>query len=214
MEETRVVCKEHQNPHGSVLAIADETLIGKTLREGKIVFRVSTTFYHGKRVTEKELSELFAQHENMNIVGKESMRIAETHQIIEKKGIIWIEGEPHAQVYKLYPLGYIRMARPTPTTDANAEGRMRLPHRDHGELFAIITKMHGTDQIAAMCEDGIERHCRIPGKLKKRVWMREGDVIIVRLWDFQPIKGDVVWRYLPIQTDKLKRKGLLEKLPV
>lgn len=106
------------------------------------------------------------------------------------------------------------MVEPT-TTDAPEGGyRLRMPYRDHGEMFAVVTKLHGTDQILAMCEDGKERHCRIPGKLKKKVWMREGDVIIVRLWDFQPIKADVVWRYLPMQTEKLRRMGALEKMPI
>ena len=92
--------------------------------------------------------------------------------------------------------------------------RLRMPYRDQLEMFAVVTKLHGTDQILAMCEDGKERHVRIPGKLKKKVWIREGDVIIVRLWDFQPIKADVVWRFLPLQTEKLRRMGLLKNLPV
>ena len=92
--------------------------------------------------------------------------------------------------------------------------RLRMPYRDQLEMFAVVTKLHGTDQILAMCEDGKERHVRIPGKLKKKVWIREGDVIIVRLWDFQPIKADVVWRFLPLQTEKLRRMGLLKNLPI
>ncbi|MBM3282285.1 MAG: translation initiation factor eIF-1A [Candidatus Diapherotrites archaeon] len=107
----------------------------------------------------------------------------------------------------------------TTIQETNTEGtetsyKLRQPYRDHGEMFAIVVKLHGADQILAACEDGKERHCRIPGKLKKKVWMREGDLIIVRLWDFQPIKADVVWRYLPLQTEKLKRMGLLTKLPI
>ncbi|MFH0970036.1 MAG: translation initiation factor eIF-1A [Candidatus Diapherotrites archaeon] len=100
------------------------------------------------------------------------------------------------------------------TNEQETQYRLRLPFREHGEMFGIITKMHGTNQVAVMCEDGKDRMCRIPGKLKKRVWMREGDVVIIRLWEFQPIKADVVWRYLPIQTEKLRRQGLLEKLSI
>lgn len=92
--------------------------------------------------------------------------------------------------------------------------RLRMPYRDQLEMFAVVTKLHGTDQMVAMCEDGKERKVRIPGKLKKKVWIREGDVIIVRLWDFQPTKADVVWRFLPLQTEKLKRMGLLRTLPI
>ncbi len=106
------------------------------------------------------------------------------------------------------------MVEPTHSEGEETHYKMRLPYRDHGEMFAVVTKLHGTDQILAQCEDGKERHCRIPGKLKKKVWMREGDVIIIRLWDFQPIKADVVWRYLPMQTEKLRRMNLLGKLPV
>ncbi len=106
--------------------------------------------------------------------------------------------------------------RPRPATEnegGETSYKMRLPYRDHGEMFAVVIKLHGGDQIAAACEDGKERKCRIPGKLKKKVWMREGDVIIIRLWDFQPIKADVVWRYLPMQTERLRRMNLLGKLP-
>ncbi len=46
----------------------------------------------------------------------------------------------------------------------------------------------------------------------QRVWVREGDLVIVKLWDFQPSKGDLAWRYLPNQANYLKRKGLLEGL--
>lgn len=51
---------------------------------------------------------------------------------------------------------------------------------------------------------------RIPGKMKRRVWLRVGDVIIIRPWSIQPDeKADVVWRYLPPQTDWLRRKGYI-----
>jgi translation initiation factor 1A len=90
--------------------------------------------------------------------------------------------------------------------------RVRLPKRDEGEMFAIVMQLMGADQVKALCEDGQERQLRIPGKLRKRVWLREDDIIITRLWDFQPIKGDVVWRYLGHQVEWLKRNGHLKKL--
>jgi translation initiation factor 1A len=59
------------------------------------------------------------------------------------------------------------------------------------------------------CVDGVTRMCRIPGKIKKRVWIREGDTVIVVPWDFQAEKADVVWRYTQPQVDWLQRKGFL-----
>jgi len=91
----------------------------------------------------------------------------------------------------------------------DAPRRTRTPKRNEGEMFAIVKKMHGTNQIKAVCEDGLERMCRITGKMKKRVWMREGDLIIIMLWDFQPIKADIKWRYTGGQKNFLEKMGYL-----
>lgn len=58
--------------------------------------------------------------------------------------------------------------------------------------------------------DGKIRMARIPGKMKKRVWIREGDVVIVVPWDFQDDKSDVIWRYTGPQVSWLQRKGYLQ----
>ncbi|MFH1255744.1 MAG: translation initiation factor eIF-1A [Candidatus Diapherotrites archaeon] len=89
---------------------------------------------------------------------------------------------------------------------------IKLPKRENLEMFGTVTQLHGTNQIRVMCEDKQERMCRIPGKMKKRVWIRENDVVIVRLWDFQPIKADIVWRFTGIQSEHLRKKGYLDKL--
>lgn len=92
--------------------------------------------------------------------------------------------------------------------------KTRIPRREDLELFGLVMQLHGTDQIKVLAEDGVERMCRIPGKMKKRVWIRENDIVIIRLWDFQPIKADIVWRYTGNQVEHLKRKGYLTKLPL
>ncbi len=92
--------------------------------------------------------------------------------------------------------------------------RIRLPREKDGEMFGIVLQLMGATQVKIACQDGKERNCRIPGKIKKRVWMRQGDVVIIKLWDFQPIKADVMWRYLGNQTEWLKRNGKLQGLPI
>ncbi len=92
--------------------------------------------------------------------------------------------------------------------------RVRMPHEDELEMFGVVVQMHGSNQIRVACKDGQERMCRIPGKMRKKVWMRQNDIVIVKLWDFQPIKADVVWRYIGNQVEWLKRNGHLEGLPI
>jgi hypothetical protein len=50
---------------------------------------------------------------------------------------------------------------------------------------------------------------RIPGKMRRRQWVREGDLIIVWPWDFQDAKADVKHRYSKTQSMYLSRKGVL-----
>lgn len=87
--------------------------------------------------------------------------------------------------------------------------RIRTPDRDKGEIYGIADELLGGSRLRVICEDGESRICRIPGKMKWRQWVRAGDLLIVKPWDFQDEKGDVVWRYKQNQSRQLSRKGLI-----
>ena len=79
-----------------------------------------------------------------------------------------------------------------------------------GDVLGIAVRLLGYDRIMVKCQDGHERLCRIRGKMKRRVWIRQGDVVLVSPWDFQSDKrGDILWRYTRAQADMLRRRGLL-----
>lgn len=88
--------------------------------------------------------------------------------------------------------------------------RVRLPRKHEGEVLATVESLLGANKLRVRCMDGVVRLARIPGKIKKRVWIREGDVIIVVPWSFQDEKADVVWKYRPPQVNWLERKGYLK----
>ena len=78
------------------------------------------------------------------------------------------------------------------------------------DVLGIATKLLGFDRLMVKCQDGHERLCRIRGKMKRRVWIREGDVVLVSPWDFQSDKrGDIIWRYTRGQAEWLRKKGYL-----
>jgi len=62
------------------------------------------------------------------------------------------------------------------------------------------------------CIDGKTRNCRVPGRLKRRLWLREGNIIIVEPWEFDDGKGDILFKYNPTQVQWLKRKGYLKTI--
>lgn len=78
------------------------------------------------------------------------------------------------------------------------------------DVLGVAVKLLGFDRVLVRCQDGHERLCRIRGKMKRRVWIREGDVVLVSPWDFQSDKrGDLIWRYTKAQAELLRKKGYL-----
>jgi translation initiation factor 1A len=101
--------------------------------------------------------------------------------------------------------------KPQETEDDFA--RIRLPNEKDREMFGIITAMLGAGKLTVECDDGKTRMGRIPGKMKKKVWVRVGDLIIIQPWTVQSDeRGDIQWRYLRTQANWIQRKGYLKKL--
>lgn len=87
--------------------------------------------------------------------------------------------------------------------------KIRLPNA--GEVMGVVDQIVGFDRLRVRCRDGHVRVCRIPGKMKKRLWMRMDDVVIVDPWEVQSDrKGDIVHRYTRTEVEWLRRKGMLE----
>jgi translation initiation factor 1A len=87
-------------------------------------------------------------------------------------------------------------------------GDMKLPVES--DVLGIAVKLLGYDRIMVKCQDGHERLCRVRGKLKRRVWVRIGDIVLVSPWDFQSdTRGDIFWRYRKTQSEWLRSNGYL-----
>jgi len=102
----------------------------------------------------------------------------------------------------------LRVGRRKVTNEGKLEN-MLLPSAN--DVLGTAVKMLGAERILVKCQDGKERLCRVRGKLKRRVWIREGDIVLVSPWDFQSDKrGDIFWRYRKNQTEWLRNKGYLK----
>jgi translation initiation factor 1A len=77
-----------------------------------------------------------------------------------------------------------------------------------GEMFGRVVKLVGSDHIVVRCADGKTRMGRIRGKLRRRVWIRDNDVVLIAPWDFkQDSRCDIVWRYTFSQVEWLTANG-------
>jgi translation initiation factor 1A len=89
--------------------------------------------------------------------------------------------------------------------------RVKLP-RDK-QTLGILEQRLGGSRNRVRCLDGKIRICRIPGRLKRKLWVREGDVVLVEPWELSSDdKGDIIFKYRPSQVQFLRSRGYLDKL--
>jgi len=84
-----------------LLAICDAEILGKTLREGKIVFNVKEEFYKGAKVTVEEALAMIENSTIVNMIGKNVVQRAVEKGYVHPEAILNIEGVPHAQIVKI-----------------------------------------------------------------------------------------------------------------
>ena len=81
------------------------------------------------------------------------------------------------------------------------------------EVFGILEQRLGGSRNKVRCLDGKTRVCRIPGRLKRKLWVREGDLLLVEPWELSGNdKGDIIYKYKLSQMMHLKRIGALKSL--
>ncbi len=88
--------------------------------------------------------------------------------------------------------------------------RVRTPRGD--EVLGTVTEALGGSRFRVECMDGKERMCRVPGRSKRKMYVKIGNVILVKPWSIEgDEKGDIVWRYRPAQVSWLSNKGFLDQ---
>ncbi len=86
--------------------------------------------------------------------------------------------------------------------------RVKLPQGK--EILGIIDQRLGGNKMMVNCLDGKTRNCRVPGRLRRKLWLRPEDVVLIEPWELNNEKGDVVFKYRPNQVAWLRKKGFLE----
>lgn len=101
------------------------------------------------------------------------------------------------------------MARKRRGREESRKGETPLPSEEEGTILCVIQRLLGAGFLEVVCTDGNTYKAWIPGKMRRRVWMREGDVILFLPWGTRDMKGEVVYRYARDEVRKLIESGLL-----
>lgn len=90
------------------------------------------------------------------------------------------------------------------------DGEVRTRQPKEGELFAVVEQRLGYNKMYVRCQDGKIRIGRVPGKYSRRLWIREGDIVLIKLWEIQTDKKcDIIYRYTAAQKAALSQRKLL-----
>ena len=81
------------------------------------------------------------------------------------------------------------------------------------EVMGIVDIRLGMGKSRIRCFDGKERICKVPGAKKRRLWVRPNDTVIVEPWEFGgDAKGNIIYKYRPIEVSSLKKKGFFKEI--
>lgn len=96
--------KIHKHKDGNVLAIADEDLIGKTIKGKDVEIFVNPRFYGEEKASKEWLIQKMQSNEiiTVNLIGKEAVQTGIDAGKIDKEHVKKIGKVPHAQGFLIF----------------------------------------------------------------------------------------------------------------
>ena len=95
-----VYVKLKKNGKNILLAICDANLLGRTLKEGKIVFKITNEFYKGMKISVDQAVTMIENSTNVNLIGNICVEKAIENGFVHPEAVFKIEGISHAQIVK------------------------------------------------------------------------------------------------------------------
>ncbi len=87
--------------------------------------------------------------------------------------------------------------------------RVRMPR--NGQVIGVVVQRFGGNRMEVHTTDGKKRNCRVPGRYKKSLWLRPGDIVLIEPWPDDE-KGDIIFKYNSSAVNQLRKKGLLDSI--
>eukprot|EP00611_Tribonema_gayanum_P000786 TRINITY_DN1057_c0_g1_i3.p1 TRINITY_DN1057_c0_g1~~TRINITY_DN1057_c0_g1_i3.p1 ORF type:complete len:201 (-),score=40.13 TRINITY_DN1057_c0_g1_i3:214-816(-) len=89
------------------------------------------------------------------------------------------------------------------------ETKRELEYKEFGQEYAQVVRMLGNGRCECYCYDGVTRLGHIRGKMRKKVWVSAGDIVLCGLREYQDDKVDIIHRYNADEARNLKQYGEL-----
>lgn len=73
--------------------------------------------------------------------------------------------------------------------------------------YGQVTKLLGNCRLEVACFDGVNRLCHIRGSMRKKVWIKINDVVLVSLREFEQAKADIIYKFEIPEINYLKKEN-------
>ena len=80
------------------------------------------------------------------------------------------------------------------------------------QFIGIVEKRLGGSRMYVRSMDGKEILARVPGRAKKFLWIREGNIVLLEPWELEKDKADLIYKYKPNEINILEKKGIISNL--
>lgn len=97
-----------------------------------------------------------------------------------------------------------------PQAESDMQIRVRLPR--NGEVIGMIIQRLGGNRMEVKCTDEKTRNCRVPGRFKRSMWLRPGDIVLVQPWPDDNDKADIIFHYSSSAVNQLRKRGAINSL--
>ena len=94
----------------------------------------------------------------------------------------------------------------------DGEGIVRVRIPKGKEIIGVVEQRYGGAKMLVKCMDGKARNCRVPGRYRRKLWLREGDVVLIEPWEFDDSRGDIIFKYTKAAIQQLRKRGLLKQV--
>ncbi|GAB5030842.1 eukaryotic translation initiation factor 1a [Nannochloropsis oceanica] len=91
----------------------------------------------------------------------------------------------------------------------NEETKRDLLFKEEGQEYGQVLRMLGNGRCEVYCFDGKNRLAHIRGKMRKKVWVSAGDIVLLGMRDYQEDKVDIIHKYNADEARNLKAFGEL-----
>lgn len=89
--------------------------------------------------------------------------------------------------------------------------KRELLFKEDGQEYGKVVKLLGNCNLDLVCADEVKRIGHIRGSMRKKVWLKVGDICLVSLRDFQDGKADIIHVYDSDEVRNLISYGELPK---